>query len=295
MSDQSHTLTRRTLLQAVGTLAGVATAQTALAQEGEISVALHPSADTVQPTAEPTIDLVVEGADAGVAAFDINVTASGGTVSITDVELQKEPLFEQVTHTDDSLSIEVAQGDDIYEPADEIVLATISLAAESSGTTTVSIDDAAVSDEDNDQYEITSLVDASIDVEGTDDEDDSDDDTEDDPDDEDETDDDTEDDPDDEDETDDEGGEEDETDDTDDGSGDETGDYSGGADDSGGEAGGVADGADTDTDSEEQTDADSDEADADGSSDDSGPGFGIVSAIAGLGAAGYALGKTDRD
>lgn len=130
-----------------------------------VGVSLRPAETTLGPDEELVVDVVVEEPTAGVAAFDVELSLTDDeAVHITDALVSKEPLADSFEHATDWLRIEAAQGDNVYEPADEHVLVTVSLETRQRGTAQFEFGDVAISDEENEQYTIAETTGASIEV-----------------------------------------------------------------------------------------------------------------------------------
>lgn len=157
---------RETLHIGVGLVGGtLLPSAVAAGNEREIRVSFDHSTLEIEPTQEATVDIAIENPVNGVGAFMIEVSVSDPTiVDIVEVELAKDPLVETIEITDDSLLIEAAQGTNIHESADEVVICTCHFEASTSGETTLSFAKVRVSDRDDDIYSVDEATDATIEV-----------------------------------------------------------------------------------------------------------------------------------
>ena len=268
---------------------GPAVQPTAASQDEAVAVSVRPGERSVEPGTEATFDVVVENAVNGISAVSAELSVSDADVATpTDVELTKETSLSDAEFSDGAVTVEAAMGDNTFDPAAEIVPMTVTVETQSPGTTELRIDTATFTDADNETYAVGQTTDATVTVDsgdersGDDGEEQSDGsagDSEDGAD----------------DGTDGEanGGEQGSNESTED-AGDESAENGSATDDQGessqDDAGGGDEGEATsdDDDSTDETAADDDSTD-ETAADDDGPGFGIATGLASLGALGYGL------
>ena len=96
----------------------------AVAGQESVDVSIQPANETVEPGAETTLEVVVEGASSGVGAHDFEISLSNSdAANITGIEPVNEPgPVSQIRVTDGGASAEAvaAMGNNVYEAADEI-------------------------------------------------------------------------------------------------------------------------------------------------------------------------------
>ena len=101
---------------------GVAAAQ----DGGSVDISIEPAESEVPAGGNSTLALVVEGAENGVAAYEINLSVSNpGAARITALTPTEGPAFDfsEILENGSLGRFEVAMGPDIHEAAEEIVIA----------------------------------------------------------------------------------------------------------------------------------------------------------------------------
>lgn len=139
-------------------------------ETGEVTIALDPADVDVEPGETVTFELVVEEAIEGVGAYEMDLYSDDPTVTFVNVSLRDDPDFPITQISDDGthLSMEVGMGGNQHAPADEIVIAelTIAVADETAPgeSATIDVEDAQVADVDVDQYEIRAQKSATLSI-----------------------------------------------------------------------------------------------------------------------------------
>jgi PGF-CTERM protein len=130
-------------------MGGVAAAQ----EGGAVNVSIEPAESEVPADGNTTLALVVEGADNGVAAYDINLSVSDpGAARITELAPTEGPAFDFSEILEDGAlgRFEVAMGPDIHEAAAEIVIAEFTVGGITAGeSVSIGFDAVAVAGDDN--------------------------------------------------------------------------------------------------------------------------------------------------
>ena len=127
-------------------------ATTALA-DGEVQLSLEAEGNPILPNETQTYDVVVEGADAGVSAYEATVSMENpDTGAITNYSLaSNQTTFDGTDLADDgsTLSFEVAAGDDPVPSDTQVTVATVTVEPRQSvfaGSTTLAVEDVALID-----------------------------------------------------------------------------------------------------------------------------------------------------
>ena len=130
-------------------MGGVAAAQ----EGGAVNVSIEPAESEVPADGNTTLALVVEGADNGVAAYDINLSVSDPRAArITELAPTEGPAFDFSEILEDGAlgRFEVAMGPDIHEAAAEIVIAEFTVGGITAGeSVSIGFDAVAVAGDDN--------------------------------------------------------------------------------------------------------------------------------------------------
>lgn len=130
-----------------------------------LNVTLQPSEEVVAPGGIQAYDIVVANADNGISAFELDVTIADGDVARFDsYVITQAPGFDNTELTNTVLSFEVGMGDNVYEPDDEIVIATVTAQAQGGvgDSTELDISDIEIRNEFNTPYEIGNTAGAEL-------------------------------------------------------------------------------------------------------------------------------------
>lgn len=104
---------------------------------GAVTVSLVPAEQSVVAGEQVTLELTVEGADRGVGAFESAVHADDG-VTVRHLELTGDPAVPVTDTVDDETAALMAAAmgpESDHTPADEVVLAAVTVCAETPGST----------------------------------------------------------------------------------------------------------------------------------------------------------------
>jgi hypothetical protein len=236
----------------------------AVGAQGTANISIQPAESNLTVGEAAQFQVVVEGAENGVAGYSLDVTVSDPAVAeITGVNVTKDPPFSIAEITDDGagVSFEVAMGETAHDAAEAVVVATFTVNGTTAGESATlspaaNITIAGQEDGTTTRYSVGAVGNASFDVVAS--------------------------------TPDDDGGTGDDSTGDDGGTGDDsTGDDGGTGDDSTGDGG-------TDDDSTGDGGTDDDSA-GDDSEDGSGPGFGIVGVVGVLLGAGALLARAGPD
>jgi len=131
---------------------------------GSATVSLSgPSEVTVGDTA--AFDVVVSGADNGVGAYDLTVDLSDASAaSIADVQVQQDPMFEEVTVADDGSSANIVAVGVDADATDTVTVATVTFEAEQPGATDASLTVDSLGDTTGTAYDVAATNGASLTV-----------------------------------------------------------------------------------------------------------------------------------
>ncbi|PSP40326.1 hypothetical protein BRC66_04105 [Halobacteriales archaeon QH_2_66_30] len=144
---------------------GPAVQPTAASQDEAVAVSVRPGERSVKPGTEATFDVVVENAVNGISAVSAELSVSDADVATpTDVELTKETSLSDAEFSDGAVTVEAAMGDNTFDPAAEIVPMTVTVETQSPGTTELRIDTATFTDADNETYAVGQTTDATVTV-----------------------------------------------------------------------------------------------------------------------------------
>lgn len=163
--DTQHTtMNRRTFLGAcigcglLGFAPGVQGAE-----DHTLQLALAPADLSAAPGDDVSVDIVLQGPDNGVSAFDLTVeTADSSVIEFTDATIERDTLVDDIAVTAESVELEAALGDNTYDPADEVVPVTLELTVVDAGSTSLEFGESDVSDLDNNLYSITEMGGTSV-------------------------------------------------------------------------------------------------------------------------------------
>lgn len=136
----------------IATLPAVAS-QTA----SNVTVTFEPTELDIEAGEEATVPVVVEGTENGINSFSMEMALTNGTVgNVVSFEYNKSPDFgnSEIRAGNNSLQFAAAQGENIYNPADRLVLGNVTIAATTAGTTDIVINNAAVSDNNDTRYSV---------------------------------------------------------------------------------------------------------------------------------------------
>ena len=122
-----------------------------------VNIDLRAGDDEVPVGTETTVDVVLESAGAGIGAFEFDVdVTTPETARITAFEHNQDPQFDNTELAPDGSTVQFSagMGNNVYEPADETLVATLTIQAEAAGDMTLEVDDADVriDDADGDTY-----------------------------------------------------------------------------------------------------------------------------------------------
>jgi hypothetical protein len=143
--------------------------------DSEVGLELRPADMSADPGETVTYDVVINGTNNGVIAYEFNVTAADPSVAqIENFTLDRDGLLEESFITDDNSTVkfEVALGSNEYAPAAEITVATIDVTAVGSvgDSTTLEFDyppNGSVQDGNQEFYDIAAEQPSTLDVVGT--------------------------------------------------------------------------------------------------------------------------------
>ena len=131
---------------------------------GATSVAIQPDTTTVTVGETTTVDIVVESADDGVGSIDLELAVTDAAVAnVTDVSVAGNPSTVRTTGGTDSVRI-AATGMDTADTG-TVTVATVTLAGESPGTTSLDLTVAAVGNESGSAYDVRGTTDGALTVE----------------------------------------------------------------------------------------------------------------------------------
>jgi PGF-CTERM protein len=174
VSRVSSGATRRfaaVLVLLLGAVLFSAAAAGPVAAQEQVEITVQPANGETPVGEETEFQLVVAGAAGGIDGYDLNVTLSDPAVAkMANVTLTGNPRFPISTLGEDgaSLSLQVAMGENAHDPADEVVLATVTVVGTAAGSATLSVPaDASVSgpgDEGPIDYEVTTRTNATFEV-----------------------------------------------------------------------------------------------------------------------------------
>lgn len=146
-------------------MGGVAAAQDA----GAVDISIEPAESEVPADGNTTLALVVEGAENGVAAYEVNLTVSDpGAANITGLAPTEGPAFDfsEILENGALGRFEVAMGPDIHEAAGEVVIAEFTVNGTTAGeSVSLEFDTVAVAGDDDGatvQYSLGTLNGATL-------------------------------------------------------------------------------------------------------------------------------------
>ncbi len=127
------------------------------------TVGLEPATQTVDAGDTTTIDIVVTTADDGVGAYNLTVALGNPDVAqLTSVSIPGEPAFDEVTYTDSGDRVQMRVVGLDTQDTGAVSIATLTVQA--TGETTLSLDVAAVGDEEGNAYTISDTTAGQIDI-----------------------------------------------------------------------------------------------------------------------------------
>jgi|GEM_PF-4607290 len=129
------------------------------------TVSLSPTEDSVAVGETTTVDVVVEGVDGGVGAFNVTVTvADPSRASIESVELHGNPGVERVKRPRDAASVTVSAALADTNDTGDVTVLTLVVRGERAGTTTLDASVETLGDEDGDAYTVSRTNGATLSV-----------------------------------------------------------------------------------------------------------------------------------
>jgi PGF-CTERM protein len=151
------TLNRRETLKGIGVATlGLAGASTARGQEtNDIVVTIDPQQVVLAPGETATVDIVVQDANRGVAAFtDIRLDLDSSVASIESFSLTRGTPVDnsRIRNDGQTLVLAAALLDNTHPSAPEIAIAEATIRANSSGQTTVAVNGGSLSGNDDTAY-----------------------------------------------------------------------------------------------------------------------------------------------
>jgi len=129
-------------------------------QPAEVSVGLDPDTLSLGTDQQRQAGVVVGSAENGVGKYEfIAEVGDIGVATITDVVPAGSPASSQITVQNDGSSAEVTvdMGGNAFDPGD-VEVASLTLAGESTGSTTVSLSGVAVDDDSDEPYDVTEVT-----------------------------------------------------------------------------------------------------------------------------------------
>lgn len=130
-----------------------------------ISVDLVPSDKQMGVNQTATVDVKANDVSNGVASYGFEISVSNAsTASITDIELKgtsEDDTLTEVKFAEDGSNVTVAAGNAGH---DNGVLAAVTLEGNAPGTTSLTLSNVAVGDQDANSYEIQSVTNATVSV-----------------------------------------------------------------------------------------------------------------------------------
>jgi hypothetical protein len=143
---------------------------TAPPSDSEVSVTLvgADGDDEIATSGTNTYDIVVEGVDNGVGAFDLTITSSDtGVATITDASITasasgQDDTTSETSVSDGSATLEAALRD--TDDTGSVTIGTVTLTGQGAGTTDVEVSVDAIGDESGQSYTVASETGASLSV-----------------------------------------------------------------------------------------------------------------------------------
>ena len=119
-------------------------------QQPEATVDVRTVEDTTAVGSETTAEVVVTGAENGIGAYELDVGLNNSVASIVDYELTAQgdsgPLDNsEISADNSSIALDAALLDATYGPAEEIVVANLTLAVDEPGVAEIAATDARIS------------------------------------------------------------------------------------------------------------------------------------------------------
>jgi hypothetical protein len=164
VSEKLEMMYRRELLSSVGAAATVlAVIEPIGAQESSvINVVINPRTVQAEVGGGFELEVVIEGATAGIAAFEFGIVFNDTAIQVREVSFAVDTLVERIERNDEGLRIEAALGSDPIDPTTSIAVATLSMERTTNEVVAVDFDSETVSDRTNTPYEVTQTTGSSI-------------------------------------------------------------------------------------------------------------------------------------
>jgi hypothetical protein len=108
-------------------------------------------------TGNVTLDVVVTGAENGIAGYDLSVDSGSQPITFVDYELTQPAQFDNsgIAENGSTLSLEAALGENTLDPTEEVQIATATVNIDVTGTFTLGFEEAAVLGTDSNEYAVT--------------------------------------------------------------------------------------------------------------------------------------------
>lgn len=139
-------------------IAAMTMAISPVAAQAEPELVVTPETSNAEVGETIEYDVVLERVDRGVGAYEFTAAVSNPDVAtITDVSLNGEPDLTDINYSEDGDSVDIRAALANTRESGDITLVTISVQAETPGTTDLSLSGVAVGDEEGYGYEPTVL------------------------------------------------------------------------------------------------------------------------------------------
>lgn len=133
---------------------------------GTTTVAVQPTAETIDTGTNTTVEIVLDEATDGVGSIDIELdVADGAVANVTNASVAGNPNTVQNTIESNSVRL-IATGMDTADTG-SVTLATVTLTGESTGTSALDVTVGAIGDESGSSYNITQVSNGELTVEDT--------------------------------------------------------------------------------------------------------------------------------
>ncbi|RAW46972.1 hypothetical protein DQW50_00875 [Halorubrum sp. 48-1-W] len=134
----------------------------------ETAVSLRPDAATVDERDSATYDVVAEGADGGVGAYDFTLTVDDSRIaSISDVAVPGNSTVSATRLDDDGASVDATGRLTDTNASGNVTIATVTVDGDAVGTSDIGLTTNALGTDADESYNVTGTNGASITVEGT--------------------------------------------------------------------------------------------------------------------------------
>ena len=141
------------------------TAAGVVAGAGTTAVAVQPDTAALDEGSETSVDIVVESADGGVGSIDLELALGDGAVAdLTNVSVAGAPSTVDTSGDEDSVRI-AATGMDTADTG-SLTVATVTIAGQSGGTSTLDLTVSAIGDESGTAYDVSDTGGGDLTVEG---------------------------------------------------------------------------------------------------------------------------------